>query len=224
MEPLSQFARDQIVKHSMTFGRKMGKQHNELSRFINILMKTSDRRQIVEDRVVEGMHLLQKKTRQSPEYLFDKAIEMLAPVIDVGSFKSGGKIIRVPLPLNEYRSRSFAYRWLSDALRANKSKTGAGNKGQSGGGAGGVKIEGGLRTPLEERFVNEILQILEGSSPLLQKKAALHREALANRSFANKRWAVGESHSHLIPSPNAAATKPSEQVSNTDLSNNNNSE
>ena len=163
---ISDYARRQAEKYSQS-------EHTDISEFVNVLMKTGQKRQIVEQHIMQGMHMLQQRTNQNPDELFRKCIEMLSPSLDIGSFKRGSKQIRVPLPVTEKRGRGNAFRWLSGAVRKN--------------GAGQNKL------PLEERFVKEVLAVLEGKSSLLQRKANMHREALVNRSFAQHRWPVGYS-------------------------------
>lgn len=148
-------------------------QKNLISRFINVLMKTGDKRDLVEDQVMHALHKLRIKTNNpNPVSLFSQAISMISPVVDCGSYRRGAnsKIIRVPLPLTEYRSQAFAFRWLKHTVSFQRKKP---------------------AVALSDVLVDEILKILEGNSNLLNKKAELHKQALANRSFAHHRWAVG---------------------------------
>jgi small subunit ribosomal protein S7 len=138
-------------------------------KFVNVLMKSGNDKQKVEKHIAYGLQLIHKRTRQNPEILFRKAIDLISPVFECGSYRRGAKTIRVPLPLNERLSTRYALSWLRESLRKKDPKN----------------------TPLEERFANEILKILEGTSPILQKKAQLHKEAVVNRSFVNMRWAIG---------------------------------
>ncbi|KAI3634329.1 hypothetical protein MIR68_007933 [Amoeboaphelidium protococcarum] len=143
--------------------------HTLVSRFAATLTKTGDKRSLVERSVADSLQLLRSKTNNDPVKLFEKAIEMLSPVVECGSYKRGAKLVRVPLPITEYRSQSYAFRWLKKSLSKKKRPF----------------------IPLEERICSEILAILEGKSPLLQRKVEMHREALNNRAFAHLRWAVG---------------------------------
>lgn len=45
--------------------------------------------------------------------------------------------------------------------------------------------------PFAEKFAAEVLAVLQGTSPLLSRRAEMHREALANRSQAPARWGIG---------------------------------
>jgi small subunit ribosomal protein S7 len=140
-----------------------------LSRFVNVTMKSGDKHQLMESEITEGLELLRRKTNQNPRILFEKAIELLAPTVECGSYKRGAKMLRVPLPVTQYRGEAYAMRWMKDSLRKKARPP----------------------VPFSERFSAEVLNILQGKSGLLQKKAQMHREALNNRSLSHFRWAVG---------------------------------
>lgn len=165
----TQQMRTPISVHAQQALTRCEQKHTLTSRFVNVVMKSGDKRALMESQVAEGLHLLHRKTHQNPDLLFAKAIDMLAPVVETASFKRGAKLIRVPLPLTEYRSQAYAMRWMKKALDKKR------------------------RPPVlfPERFAAEVLAVLEGKSPLLERKAVMHREALANRSFSHFRWAVG---------------------------------
>jgi ribosomal protein S7 len=143
-------------------------QRSILQRFTAILAKTGNQGQM-EEHLVRGLFSLHQKTNQNPAVLFAQAVTMLAPVLECGSFRRGAKIVRVPLPVTDHRGQSYAMRWMRDALRKRRKPP----------------------VPFEEKFVAEVLALLGGTSPLLQKKAQMHRDALVNRSMAPQRWGVG---------------------------------
>lgn len=143
--------------------------HSMLSRFGNYCMQTSNDRQTAETMLCAGMLHLQQRTHQCPEQLFRQAISMLAPVIECGSMNRGAKNVRVPLPVTEHRGQAYAFRWLSEHLQKKRRPA----------------------QKLDDKFAAEVVAVLEGKSSLLQKKAAMHREALVNRANAAQRWGVG---------------------------------
>jgi ribosomal protein S7 len=145
------------------------RQRSLLNRFTGILAKNSNVTNTIEEHLVSGLFALQCKTNQNPAVLFEKCISMLSPALECGSYRKGSKLIRVPLPVTDYRGSSYAMRWMRDSLRKRRKPPVA----------------------FEDKFVAEVLAVLEGKSPLLQKKAQMHRDALVNRSFAPHRWGVG---------------------------------
>lgn len=138
-------------------------------RFINSIMVGSEKCELMENHLSYGLFALQKRTNQNPVLLFSRAIAMLSPVIACGSHHRGSKILRVPVPITQYRGEGFACRWMKEVLRKKRKPP----------------------VPFEQKFADEVIAILQGKSALCQKKAQLHREALANRANAPMRWAVG---------------------------------
>lgn len=158
--------------HEVIIQKRLAEHPSLISRFVNVLMKTGGDKPVVEKHVAYGLQLIQQKTNQRPEELFAKAVEMISPMMHCGSMKRGSKKIRIPIPLTEKMSTLYAFKWLTEALRKKREP----------------------RVPLEERFAQEILSILEGRSSLLSKRAQLHKDALVNRSNAQFRWPVGSFH------------------------------
>jgi small subunit ribosomal protein S7 len=140
--------------------------HSFVSQFVNIMMKNSGLRETAEKKMTLGLFELQKKTKNNPEVLFKKAIDNIKPVIMCKSASTGAKLHRIPIPLNEKQSLLTAFKWFAKEMQKKKRPA----------------------APFEKRFSNEVLNVLEGKSSLLQKKAEVHKEALAHRAQVNMRW------------------------------------
>jgi small subunit ribosomal protein S7 len=125
------------------------------------------RRDSAEKAVARGLWNLQLRTNTNdPVELLTKAVTMAAPMVDVGSYVRGGKMLRVPLPLSDDRSRFKAFQWILEAIEKKKES----------------------KKSWDQRFADEILEILEGRSSVLHKRAQVHREALTNRAYSHLRW------------------------------------
>ena len=162
-------ARCQQRQHSGTITATTTATTATTSRFINFIMETGEKRALMERHVRDGMLVLHRRTQQNPHALFERCVEMLAPVLEVASCRQRAKMHRVPIPVTEYRGQSIAFRWLKEALQKKRRPP----------------------QPFPEKFASEVLAVLEGKSPLLQKRSQMHKEALVNRSAAPMRWGVG---------------------------------
>lgn len=98
------------------------KQHNLplLKRFVCIASKNGGFVPEMHHLLTRALLLLQQRTNQNPAHLFQVAIQNLQPVVECGSYKRGAKMIRVPLPLVQYRSENMAMRWLCAKLRTKR--------------------------------------------------------------------------------------------------------
>lgn len=101
-------------------------------------------------------------TRTEPLHIVRQAILMAAPSIKIKNNKRAATVVPVPMVLNEKSRVRGAVKWILDAVE-NTDK----------------KAKSKLR--VEERLAREIIRIVQGSSPVLEKKSALHKHAMLNR-------------------------------------------
>ncbi len=137
-----------------------------VQKLINIVMwrgKKNAARTIVYD----AFDLIIKKTQGDQEKalkIFNKAIEQIAPVIEVRPRRVGGSVYQVPMEVNPRRSQSLTFRWLIAAAASRADKT------------------------MGLRLGNEILDAAEGRGAAIKKKQDVHKMAEANRAFSHYSW------------------------------------
>ena len=135
--------------------------NNELvNQLVNTIMR--DGKKARAQRLVgDSMKWLQKKDNVTDPYemLYD-AIDNTSPLLKLTTTKKGSKAIHVPTPLRLRQRRRRAIVWMLESATKRPEKT------------------------FEERFATEVYEVIQGTSPVLQKKAQIHKQALANRANA----------------------------------------
>ncbi|KAJ3341043.1 hypothetical protein HDU83_006814 [Entophlyctis luteolus] len=95
----------------------------------------------------------------SPHAAFAAAVEKAAPLFKIVGVKHGAKSIQTPTPLTERQRTRTGIVWIAQAANSSNSK-----------------IPGGVR------IGKEIIDVLNGTSSVLQKRLQVHKTALLNRS------------------------------------------
>ncbi len=139
-----------------------------LSKFINCVMH--DGKKSVAQRVVyEAMDIIDARLKKetSPEApksaieLFHRAIENVKPFVEVRSKRVGGANYQVPIPVNNRRQQSLAFRWIITAVRGEKGR------------------------PIAQRLADELYAAARGEGKAMATRDQTHRMAEANRAFAH---------------------------------------
>ena len=135
-----------------------------VSKFINAIM--FDGKKTVATRIVyDAMDLLGKKvTDKSPLETFEAAIENVKPNIEVRSKRVGGSNYQVPIPVNQRRKLSLAFRWIIGAARDKSGR------------------------PMAQRLANELLDAHQRTGTAVTTRENVHRMADANKAFAHFAW------------------------------------
>ncbi|KAJ3412061.1 hypothetical protein HDV05_001341 [Chytridiales sp. JEL 0842] len=126
--------------------------------FVNNIMK--DGKKTVARRIIsQTLQHLQTTLNQNPRVVLAQAVEQVEPLFKVVGIKRGAKSIQTPKPLNERQRRRTAILWIVEAANKRHKKDSMGL-----------------------RIAKEVLDVLEGESSALGKKAQVHKAALVNRS------------------------------------------
>ena len=82
-----------------------------VSKFINglILKGKKSKAEVI---FYSAMDIIENKMKQDPMVVFKKAMDNVAPVLEVRSRRVGGATYQVPVEVREIRRRSLAIRWL----------------------------------------------------------------------------------------------------------------
>lgn len=134
-----------------------------VSKFINGLM-LKGKKSKAESIFYDAMDLIEKKMKQDPLEVFKKAMENVAPILEVRSRRVGGATYQVPVEVRDKRRRSLAIRWLVSFSRQRAEKT------------------------MSERLANEIIAAFKNEGSAVKKREDTHRMAEANKAFAHFRW------------------------------------
>ncbi len=134
-----------------------------VSKFINGLI-LKGKKSTAETIFYSAMDLIESKLKQDPLTVFKKAMDNVAPVLEVRSRRVGGATYQIPVEVREKRRRSLAIRWLVSFSSKRSERT------------------------MAERLANEIMAAFKNEGTAVKKKEDTHRMAEANKAFAHFRW------------------------------------
>ncbi|CDO49118.1 30S ribosomal protein S7 [Bartonella tribocorum] len=134
-----------------------------ITKFMNAIM--FDGKKSVAERIVYGaLDSVEKKVKADPVDLFHRALENVAPHIEVRSRRVGGATYQVPIDVRPDRRQALAIRWLISAAR------------------------GRNETTMIERLSGELMDAANNRGSAVKKREDVHRMAEANRAFSHYRW------------------------------------
>ena len=139
------------------FGNKI------LAKFMNHVMV--DGKKSVAEKIVYGaLDVVSAKTGTDPVETFVKALDAIAPMVEVKSRRVGGATYQVPVEVRAERRHALAMRWLVEHAR---------NRGEK---------------SMHLRLAGEISDAAEGRGSAVKKREDVHRMAEANRAFSHYRF------------------------------------
>ena len=138
--------------------------HNSamVARFINMVMKSG--KKSVAERIVYGAlsHIGEKHS--TPVDVVEKALNNVAPAVEVKSRRVGGATYQVPVEVRSSRRSALAMRWVIEAAR---------KRGEN---------------SMPRKLAAELLEASENRGAAVKKREETHRMAEANKAFAHYRW------------------------------------
>ena len=138
--------------------------HNKiLTRFINHVM-IAGKKSIAEKIVYGALDKVQERTNKEPLELFEKALETIAPMVEVKSRRVGGATYQVPVEVRPGRRTALAMRWLVEASRKRGEKS------------------------MNLRLAGELVDAAESKGSAVKKREEVHRMAEANKAFSHYRF------------------------------------
>ena len=138
-------------------------QNQTLAKFINHVM-VSGKKSVAERIVYGALANIEERERTDPVEVFEKALEAVAPFVEVKSRRVGGATYQVPVEVRSSRRAALAMRWLVDSARTRGEKSMAG------------------------RLAGEIADAAEGRGSAVKKREDTHRMAEANKAFSHYRF------------------------------------
>jgi small subunit ribosomal protein S7 len=138
--------------------------YNDLvvAKFINNLM-LDGKKSLAEKIVYESIELLSKKKKVDGLDGFKKALQNVAPVLEVKSKRIGGATYQVPREISKNRSMALAMRWILTYSRNRKGRT------------------------MADRLAAEMSAAYDSEGGAVKKKEDTHKMAEANKAFAHFR-------------------------------------
>ncbi|HUR99172.1 MAG TPA: 30S ribosomal protein S7 [Pyrinomonadaceae bacterium] len=134
-----------------------------VTKFINGMM-WAGKKSVAEEIFYGAMEKIGEKTGEEPLKIFKKAVDSVAPTLEVKSRRIGGATYQVPLEVTKDRRNTLAIRWIVTNARGRSEKT------------------------MRDRLVGELLDSGSGRGGAVKKKDDVHRMAEANKAFAHYRF------------------------------------
>ena len=133
-----------------------------IARFINMVMQ-SGKKSVAEGIVYGALDQLGQKNPE-PVALVEKALNNVAPAVEVKSRRVGGATYQVPVEVRSSRRTALAMRWTIEAARKRGENT------------------------MPRKLAAELLEASENRGGAVKKREETHRMAEANKAFSHYRW------------------------------------
>jgi small subunit ribosomal protein S7 len=134
-----------------------------VTKFINGVM-WGGKKSTAEKIFYGAMEKIADKTGEEPLKVFKKALDNVAPTLEVKSRRIGGATYQVPIEVTRDRRNTLAIRWVVNNSRNRGEKT------------------------MTDRLVGELLDSYNGRGGAVKKREDVHRMAEANKAFAHYRF------------------------------------
>ena len=134
-----------------------------LAKFMNHVMESG--KKAVAERIVYGaLETVKARKNSDPLEIFEKALDAIAPLVEVKSRRVGGATYQVPVEVRPSRRNALAMRWLVDFARKRGEKS------------------------MAQRLANELMEATEGRGGAMKRRDEVHRMAEANKAFSHFRF------------------------------------
>ena len=129
-------------------------------KFINCMMKHG--KKSVSRRIfAEAMNILRSQGKNNPIAVFEGAIEIVKPNLEVRAKRVGGSVYQIPVEVNPKRRLALSMRWIINACRDKKGRS------------------------MAENLAQELLDASNETGNAFKKREDVHRMAAANKAFAH---------------------------------------
>ena len=135
-----------------------------VSKFTNGIMERG-KKSVAQKIFYGAMDIIDNQVSDAkPIEVFDKAMEMVRPKVEVKSRRVGGATYQVPVEVRPERRNALAIRWIISFAKARPGKT------------------------MSEKLAAELLDAYNERGGSVKKRDDTHRMAEANKAFAHYRW------------------------------------
>ena len=140
------------------------KYHNTmLTKFVNMIM-LDGKKSVAEGIMYGAIDTMLAKGKTDAVDLVNRALDNVAPAVEVKSRRVGGANYQVPVEVRPVRRTSLAMRWIIEAARKRGEKD------------------------MKNRLAGELMDAAENRGSAVKKREDTHRMAEANKAFAHFRW------------------------------------
>jgi len=153
--------RREVPKREVLADPKFGS--TQVTKFVNMIMR-GGKKSVAETILYNALDRIDDKTEGEPMDVLDKALENVAPMVEVKSRRVGGATYQVPVEVRHSRRTALAMRWLIDAARSRGEKS------------------------MQLKLAGELMDASENRGNAVKKREDTHRMAEANKAFAHFRW------------------------------------
>ncbi len=115
---------------------------------------------IAENIIYNALDIVKEKTNGDSLELFQKALDNVAPVLEIKSKRIGGATYQVPIEVRHNRRYALAMRWIIQYANARKGNS------------------------MAEKIASEMIDASKNEGNSIKKKNDVHRMAEANKAFA----------------------------------------
>ncbi len=134
-----------------------------VAKFINNLMKKG-KKSLAEKIFYQSIEKIKKQGKVDDGIeLFKKALDNVAPMLEVKSKRIGGATYQVPIEISQGRRMALAMRWIISYSKSRKGQT------------------------MADRLAAELLAAANNDGSAVKKKEDTHRMAEANKAFSHFR-------------------------------------
>ena len=134
-----------------------------VAKFINNLMKQG-KKSLAEKIFYQSIDKIKKQGKVDDGIeLFKKALDNVAPMLEVKSKRIGGATYQVPIEISEGRRMALAMRWIISYSKSRKGQT------------------------MADKLAAELLAAANNDGSAVKKKEDTHRMAEANKAFSHFR-------------------------------------
>lgn len=134
-----------------------------ISRFINSVMRDG-KKSTAQGLVYSALDMIEDRAEEPGLDVFKKAVNNVAPLVEVRSRRVGGATYQVPIEVRPERRVALAFRWIIQYARARNDKS------------------------MALRLANELHAAAKGEGGAVKKKDDTHRMAESNKAFAHFRF------------------------------------
>ena len=131
-----------------------------VAKFIAAVMRDG-KKSLAQQIVYGAFDVIEERTDEPGVEVFRKAINNIAPLVEVRSKRVGGATYQVPIEVRPERRTSLAFRWLLQYSRQRGDKS------------------------MANRLAAELLAASRGEGGAVKKKDDTHRMAEANKAFSH---------------------------------------
>ncbi len=134
-----------------------------VAKFVNNLLKKG-KKSVAESILYGAFDIIEKKAKESPVELFERAVNNVKPVIEVKSRRVGGSTYQVPTEVASSRRVALAIRWIISNATDRSEKT------------------------MREKLAGEFMDAANNRGGSIKKRESVHKMAEANKAFAHYRF------------------------------------